>query len=60
MKNTQVNIRLDSRHKKIAIEYSKRFQDCPRPDCGSVTHGIRKSLEAAERELDGGAEHRVE
>lgn len=48
----QVNLRLTDRHKLIAIRYSKFAGDCPRPDCGSVSHGIRKSLDAAEREMD--------
>jgi hypothetical protein len=47
----QVNIRLTRRHKRIAIAVSKAATDSPRPDCGSVSHGVRVALELADKEL---------
>jgi hypothetical protein len=55
-----VAVRLTRREKMVAIEISKRDAACRRPDCGSVTHGIRVSLELAERELLNGVRNRAE
>lgn len=51
MKTVAISIRIGNQHKRIAIEYSKQCGDCPRPDCGSVTHGIKKALELADRQM---------
>lgn len=51
MKTVAISIRIGNQHKRIAIEYSKLDSDCPRPDCGSVTHGIKKALELAEQKM---------